>query len=421
MRTSDADRVFPLTGNNANPIHTGVRWGRLIPAAALLLALLSTLNISQHIRLPGKVTANDAANETDIAVQREGESLRNFAESFEIQARNNDLEASARFANTMLNLGRHMEAGVVTRETSLKQLNDLRRSINDDRRRLASAHFTSAHLTLADNNGGATSNSTSQAKATTKEKARDIIENAVRSLTNGEMSPAQLHDDSSLQQALITADINPNAFHKALEDAYDGDPESLEKILLELSADERKAKDAQALERASTRIQSIRENLGAAAEPSSPSRAGNSRNSEPYDNSAPGRDLFDQPPGATDKSSSFVFGNQGRAGSQHSAPETAGSPVPATSVAVEDQPQIQAKGKLTDGRELNTTTRTTARENRIKIPLQITSAEQHRQLEAILSKETLPAHQKNYIRQYLLELSRATSAASPAHSVEPTE
>ena len=74
------------------------------------------------------------------------------------------------------------------------------------------------------------------------------------------MSAGELRDDTALQRALETADINPDAFRKALEDANNGDPQSLEKMLHELRRelrnDERAERDAQALERAYDRVQS---------------------------------------------------------------------------------------------------------------------------------------------------------------------
>ncbi len=398
-RTADADRVFPLSGKggHADHIHAGMRWGRLIPAAGLLLVLLSTLDFHQTSGVNGEPS--------DVAVQREGTTLRNYGESVALRARNKNLTASAKAADAMLRLGRKMEGGTVTREAALKQMDDLRRDINNDQQRLTSTDGNAA--------GTGTSTSTSnRKKQSARSAARDTIEEAANAVTRGDATPGQLQDDTALQSALVSADINPDAFRKALEQAQDGDPQSLEQILRELRADAQASQDAETLERASKRIQGMRENLGAEPESQTSTQPSGNRNAEPYDNGTPGRDLFDQPPGANGEGSSFVFGDQGRAGNKQSAADTADNPAAATSVN-DEQPHVQASGSMTDGPELNTQTRTTPRQRDITTPLHHSDAVQQRQLEAIMSKETLPAHQKDYVRRYFLELSRAVTTDEP--------
>lgn len=394
-RTADAKRVFPLSTRNgdADHIHAGTRWGRLIPAAGLLLVLLSTLDVNP---IPGV-----NGEPTDVAVQREGTALRHYGESVALRARNENLTASAKVADAMLSLGRRMEGGTVTREAALTQMDDLRRDINLERQR----------LTSTDANTKATRTDNSK-KQSSRSAARDTIEEAANAVTRGDATPEQLDDDSSLQRALVSADINPDAFRKALQQAHDGDPQSLEQILQELRADEQASQDAETLERASQRVQSMRENLGAEPASQAETKPSGSRSTEPYDNGTPGRDLFDQPPGADGESSSIVFGDQGRAGNKKSSADTDGNPVPATSVN-DEQPHVQASGNITKGPELNIQTRAAARQHSVTTPLQGSDAEQQRQLEAIMSKETLPAHQKDYVRRYFLELSRAVTPDEP--------
>jgi len=394
FRTPVAERVFPLThkSGNAEFAHPGIRWGRLLPAIALMLLLLNTLDFDRF--------AGQRAGKIDGDVQREGETLRTYGESLALRARNENLEASGQIAETMRQLGRRMEGGRLARGPALERLNELRRDIDNVRQRLMPGNGN----TVSENDHS---------------RARSVIENAVNELVNGVVSPSELDENTSLKRALVTANINQQAFRKALEDAHNGDPQDLEKMLAELRNSEDAArnadKDAQELERAFERVQSIRENLGAQAEPGSTAPSANVRGSQTVDDFA--QEDSDLLPGENNDASGVVFTDRGRPGGRKSAPDNSQTDV-ATAAAEENQPAVRPKGKTGEGQEIATQTRIAPGSGEVTTPLRVTDTQQQQQLEAILSKDTLPAHQKAYIRRYFLELSRAVSATPVVEVVE---
>ena len=403
-RTPVAHHVFPLSARSANPqyTHPGIRWGRLLPVVALLLLLLNTLNFEHLTGQPGV--------QPDSTVQHEGTTLRTYGASMALRAREANLEQSAQIANTMRQLGRRMEGGTLTRGAALDRLNELRADINQVRQRL---------LPL---NGARNGTDAATADESEHDRARSVIENAVSELANGSVSAGELRDDTALQRALETADINPDAFRKALEDADNGDPQSLEKMLHELRRelrnDDRAERDAQALERAYERVQSTRENLGAQPEAGSP--AASARGSHSEDDFVEEHDGLMQ--GQNSESSDVVFQERGRPGGLASASGSKQNDASSTApVAVpdSDQPSVRPKGKISDGGELITQTRITPKLDEVTTATQAVEPQQQQQLEAILSKDALPAHQKAYIRRYFLELSRAVNATIPPAVDEP--
>ena len=403
-RTPVAHHVFPLSARSANPqyTHPGIRWGRLLPVVALLLLLLNTLNFEHLTGQPGV--------QPDSTVQHEGTTLRTYGASMALRAREANLEQSAQIANTMRQLGRRMEGGTLTRGAALDRLNELRADINQVRQR------------LLPHNGAGNGADAVTADESEHDRARSVIENAVNELANGSVSAGELRDDTALQRALETADINPDAFRKALEDANNGDPQSLEKMLHELRRelrnDDRAERNAQALERAYERVQSTRENLGAQPEAGSP--AASARGSHSEDDFVEEHDGLMQ--GQNSESSDVVFQERGRPGGlapasgskQNDASSTAPVAVPES-----DQPSVRPKGKISDGGELATQTRITPKLDEVTTATQAVEPQQQQQLEAILSKDTLPAHQKAYVRRYFLELSRAVNATIPPAVDEP--
>lgn len=386
-RTPVGQRVFPLSAKSGNAQYTrpGVRWGRLVPAAALLLLLLNTLNFERF--------AGQGASQVDSAVQREGTTLRTYGGSLALRARNDNLEASQKMAESIRQTGRRMEGGTLARGPALDRLNQLRRDISN------------AHQRLAPRNGNARAVSESD-----QSRARSVIENAASELNNGTASVSELRDNTSLKNALATANINTEAFSKALQDAHNGDPENLEKILQELREDGRAARDAEELERAYERVQSIRENLGAQAEPRSSAPSGNASGSQTDDDFA--EQNSDMAQAENSDSSSVVFSDRGRSGGRTPAPDVTLND--ASDAAPDpDQPGVRPAGKIGEGSEVVTQTRIAAKQGEVTTPMQTSNPQQQQKLEAILAKDTLPAHQKAYVRRYFLELSRAVSAAPP--------
>ena len=403
-RTPVAHHVFPLSARSANPqyTHPGIRWGRLLPVVALLLLLLNTLNFEHLTGQPGV--------QPDSTVQHEGTTLRTYGASMALRAREANLEQSAQIANTMRQLGRRMEGGTLTRGAALDRLNELRADINQVRQR------------LLPHNGARNGADAVTADESEQDRARSVIENAVSELANGSVSAGELRDDTALQRALETADINPDAFRKALQDANNGDPQRLEKMLHELRRelrnDDRAERDAQALERAYERVQSTRENLGAQPEAGSP--AASARGSHSEDDFVEEHDGLMQ--GQNSESSDVVFQERGRPGGLASASGSKQNDASSTApVAVpdSDQPSVRPKGKISDGGELITQTRITPKLDEVTTATQAVEPQQQQQLEAILSKDTLPAHQKAYVRRYFLELSRAVNATIPPAVDEP--
>jgi len=351
-RTPIAERIFPLTRQSGNTeyAHPGIRWGRLLPAVALLLFLLNTLDFE---RLAGQ-----HIGQVDSAVQREGTTLRTYGASLAQRARDDNLEASGQMAESMRQLGRRMESGALARGPALERLNELRRDINNVRQRLTPRNSNA--------DGG---NDYSD--------ARRIIENAASELADGNSSPSELRDNTSLERALVTADINQEAFRQAVEDAQNGDPESLEKMLQVLRendpAERNRADDAEELERAYERVQSIRENLGAETESRSSAPSGSDRGSQTDDD-------FAALPGDRSNAPNFVFGDQGRPGGGRSAAEDS----QAEGIAPDqDQPTVRPKAKINEGQELATQTRTAPKLGNINTPFRAINTQQQQQLEAI--------------------------------------
>ena len=126
--------------------------------------------------------------------------------------------------------------------------------------------------------------------------------------------------------------------------------------------------------------------------------------------------------GQNGESSDVVFQERGRAGGLASASGSKQNDASSTApVAVpdSDQPSVRPKGKISDGGELVTQTRIAPKLDEVTTATQAVEPQQQQQLEAILSKDTLPAHQKAYVRRYFLELSRAVNATIPPAVDEP--
>ena len=406
-RTPVAHHVFPLSARSANPqyTHPGIRWGRLLPVVALLLLLLNTLNFAHLTGQPGV--------QLDSTVQHEGTTLRKYGASMALRAREANLKQSAQIGDTMRQLGRRMEGGTLARGAALDRLNELRADINKVRQRLVPRIGAGN----ASHNGDAVTAGESE-----RERARSVIENAVSELADGSMSASELHEDTALQRALETAAINPDAFRKALEDAGNGNPQSLEKMLQEfrreLHNDDRAARDAQALERAYERVQSTRENLGAQPEAGSPAASARGLHSE--DDFIEEHEGLMQ--GQNGESPDVVFQERGRPGGLASASGSKQNDASSTAPVAapdSDQPSVRPKGKISDGGELVTQTRIAPKLDEVTTATQAVEPQQQQQLEAILSKDTLPAHQKAYVRRYFLELSRAVNATIPPAVDEP--
>ncbi|MCH9675374.1 MAG: hypothetical protein K0U93_28305 [Gammaproteobacteria bacterium] len=395
---AQAQRVFPLSRESGNEqrAYPGVRWGRLVPAAALLLLLVSTLDFSQF--------TGHRVVEADRAVQREGAALRTYGDSLAARARDDGLAASGQMAEAMRRLGRRMEGGTLARGPALERLSELRRDISNSRQRIAPRNLDGASVSHAE-----------------KSRARDAIEDAASAVASRMISPSELRNNESLKRALVTANINEEAFRKAVEEAYEGDPNALEKMIEKLRSTNRSARDGQELERAYDRVQRIRENLGAPAEPGSsaaPTSSAHQGAGLESDDDFPEGDADSESGGDSD-ASNFVFRDRGRPGQRNAAPNASQSEAP-TAPQGEEELAVRPKGKLGQGQELAAQTRAAPRVGTVSTPMQDTSPQQRQRVEAILSKDSLPAHQKAYVRRYFLELSRGVSAA-PSLAREPSK
>ncbi|MEM7377858.1 MAG: hypothetical protein AAF460_10170 [Pseudomonadota bacterium] len=384
VRTLVGHRVFPLSSRsgNADFCYPGVRWGRLVPIAALLLLLVSSLEL----------TPSDDALESaiDPAVQREGAVLQAYSAALAQRAASEQLTASSEVAEDMGRLGRRMQGGSLSRNEAVTRLNDLRLDIRDASTALA-----------AQAGGGHTSGADALAQA------RQQIEQAAQNALDGNPSASNTLDTSTLDRALDGADINPEAFRRAMDAAEAGDPEALESLLETLRERQRSARDAEELERAYRRVQSSRDNLDdstGSAESGQPSLSRSGSDDNARGKPGPGvMELEDR------DASARVFRHAAQRGGHGTSPDARQSEVTDNGLDL-DLPDIRATGTVTEGHDIVVQTRVQPTVNAVVGRAQAVGVPQQHQLEAILANDTVPTHQKDYVKRYFLQLSRAVDA-----------
>ncbi|MEM9604841.1 MAG: hypothetical protein AAGA11_18395 [Pseudomonadota bacterium] len=384
VRTLVGHRVFPLSSRsgNADFCYPGVRWGRLVPIAALLLLLVSSLEL----------TPSGSALETaiDPAVQREGAVLQAYSAALAQRAASEQLAASSEVAEDMGRLGRRMQGGSLSRDQAVTRLNDLRLDIRD------------ASAELAAQTGGGQTGST-EALA----RARQQLEQAAQNALNGTPSASNALELSTLDRALDGTDINPEAFRRAMSAAEDGDTEPLESLLQTLRERQRSARDAEELERAYRRVQSSRDNLDDSAGSAESGQPGLGR-SDSDDNARgePGPGVME----LEDRDASArVFRHAAQRGGHGTSPDARQSEVTDNGLDL-DLPDIRASGTVTEGQDIVVQTRVQPTVNAVAGRARAVGLPQHQQLEAILANDTVPTHQKDYVKCYFLQLSRAVDA-----------
>ncbi|MEM6985657.1 MAG: hypothetical protein AAF499_03880 [Pseudomonadota bacterium] len=386
MRSLVGQRVFPMSGkaSNAGFCYPGVRWGRMVPAAALLLLLVLSLELTPS------VTESEIA--VDPAVQREGAVLHSYSKSLAQRAESEQLEASAEVAEKMGRLGRRMQGGSLSRDEAVSRLNDLRLAIRD-----------ASNAITAQSGSGFTGSA--------EEQARELIENVARNAINGTPSTSATRNDRALERALVGTDINPEAFRQAMEAAEQGDTEALESLLQQLRERERSALDAEELERAYRRVQSSRENLDDSSGPAEDGLPTFGRGiNEDIAFAEEGSGFIESDDG---NASTTVFNHAGRRGGRGTARDTSQSELTDSGFDL-DHPDIRATGKVKEGQEIAIQTRIKPTVNAVELQAQTLNLQQQRQLEAILASDQLPTHQKDYIKRYFLQLSRAVDSTPDA-------
>ncbi|HEY5656857.1 MAG TPA: hypothetical protein VIY27_03620 [Myxococcota bacterium] len=366
-------RLFPLRVN---------RWGRLAPLAAIALLLVGGIDLNWM--------QASAPREVDEQVVREGQRLGAFGRAMQERARREKLPRSARQAGQVERLGARMESGALNRGEALGELRGMSESLDKERMQaLAEANQTDIGPLRGESSPAAPD---SDPRATPERLERGALDSAATRALAERLA------------GLARSDVPRRDLEDALRRQLPGDDESLRKMLEKLAQIDRARKEDKELQSAREQVRRALENLGDSA-------AGTDR----------GRDLginldFDEEDrGARSESNAGADGR--RRGEVTRGPARSGSlgdssvatdqqHVPARPDSRETGAILKPEGQAREGEVFVTEARVRPKPGRPGVENVAMSSEFASQMEEVLSKDQYPAHYKEFVRRYFLQLSQ---------------
>ncbi len=374
---------FPPAYQRVFPVRIST-WHRLVPLAALLLALVSVLDLARE---PAPVV-----QAVDDLVIEQGRRLREFARQMQVRAAREALPRSSAAAESVQRLGARMETGALSRESALHRLRTLGQALQGERQTALRASGAGSAGSPGQLAGEAISGSDAA-------RLRDLLQQ----LLHGGLTPGQQDSLAREAGALSRSGISSQALREALDDFVDGDPLELQQIVEVLSRIELALEDAEALGTASERVERARENLGEfIVRADDLVRPGRRTGSE--DTDARGL-LLRRPSG--DAGAVSQAGGHG-AGSEP-APRQ-----PARKLSRSSEREdvgLKATGQLRAGDGFATQARVLPRAAPASVATLALDTQFVAQVEEVLATDRYPLHQKEFIRRYFLQLSQGTAAA----------
>ena len=387
---ADAGAVFPLRVN---------RWGWLTPLAATALLLAAVIEVDR---------APPAPRAPDARVVSEGERLGAFGRAMQERAARERLPRSARQGAEIERLGARMESGALSRSQAVGELRRRAASLDEERQQArAEASGADGGPRGADQGsppgdrgspGGGQGSSGPNPEAMLDRMRRGALDSAdLRALER--------------YQKELGSDTAGQALEKALQRHRAGADDALRQILENLALTERARKEDRELGRAREQVLRARESLGDAQ---AAARGRGARAEIDWDDDErDGRDAGGSEsvradarrghsPGRADPGSAA----RGDAGVATDRAQSPYRPDPAPR-----GPVLQPQGELREGEAHSSHARLPARAGRSSVESVEMAREFAPQVEEVLSREHYPAHYKEFIRRYFLNLSRGARGA----------
>ena len=378
---ADPWRVFPLRMN---------RWGWLAPLAATALLLASLIDLNRM-----QTPVPQAADERVVG---EGRRLGEFGRAMQARAERDKLPRSARQAVQLERLGARMQGGALSRSQALGQLRRMEESLDQERiQALAEAKLTGSGAQRAARAEGSRVAPGLNPEAMLERMQRGALDSDdVRAL-------AQRRDD------LERSGIPRRELENALERHRSGADDALREMLETLAQLDRALKEDRELSNAREQVRRAQDSLG-------DGRAGMSAGRPQMADTDWDEDEARGVEGAAKagmdgRSGGATVGKASRGGSQGNNSVATGrehsplsqDPGPAGRVLA-PQGQVRAGESFTShGQILPRTSRPNVESIEMK-------AEFATQVEEVLAKDQYPAHYKEFVRRYFLNLSQGMQA-----------
>jgi hypothetical protein len=367
-------RLFPLRVN---------RWGQLSALAAIALLLVSVVDLS-WMQAP-------VPREVDEQVVREGQRLGAFGRAMRDRARREELPRSERQAERIERLGARMESGALNRDEALGQLRGMRESLDRERMQaLADANQTDIGPLRGESSPLAPGSDPGAMRGRTQRGAPDSAD--TRALAE------RLAD---LEQSGVPRRDLENAPRRQMP----GDNEQLRQMLEKLAQIDRARREDKELQSAREQVRLALENLGESAGGTGDRRDPgiNLDFDEEEDRGAKG-----QPDAGADarRRSETARGaaRSGSLGDSSVAPQRQLAPVGPD--ARDTGPVLKPESQAREGEVFVTEARVPPKPGRPSVENVMMSSEFASQVEEVLSKEQYPAHYKEFVRRYFLNLSK---------------
>jgi hypothetical protein len=369
--------VFPLRVN---------RWGLLAPVAATALLLASVLDLSRF----------DAPelHTIDERVADEGQRLSAFAREMQARAKRDELPRSARQAERLERLGTRMEGGGLTRGDAVGLLRQFGKALEEEGRQALTG---SDGRPIDPRRPGAEGSS----------RARDqnpgaMIERMLREGTGRREASRELQQ---YLDALARSGVPRQEAEEALRRHRAGDPDQLRDILEKLAKLDQARREYEELQNARAQVLRAQENLG------EPQAATPGMHAAPIEIDED--DDRERHPMAsvdiTGRLSGEMSRGASRYGKQSDSSVAAGrQAAPLPPEPKKSGPMLKPQGQVRQGEELVTEGQVLPRAGRPSVENVPMNAEFKSQVEEVLSREQVPAHSRDFIRRYFLNLSQGT-------------
>ena len=359
---------------------------RLLPLALVALLLAAVVDLPRG--------APPAPAAVDPVVAEEGRRLRDFAVEMQQRALRDALPRSATGAETLSQLGTRMHAGELSRGEALVRLREAGAEMRLQGR-LAAAE--DVQMAGAEALGARTGDGPLLEGA----RLRELLERLLAG-TTGAAERRALGDEAMTMSA---SGVDLEQLREALRRLAEGDASELREIVEQLERAERAAREMRELELAEERLRLARENLG------------ESDDEEPRRRVAR---MDDGPRGAAGEEQMLVLdprrtGRDAEGGAAVSlgipahgrgglADELQRGGRGATSAQDDDQVVLKPESRPGTGPVRRTEARALPRTGTPTLETRDVDRRFTAQVEAVLSQEEIPLHEKELVRRYFLEL-----------------
>jgi hypothetical protein len=374
---ADPWRVFPLRVN---------RWGWLAPLAATALLLASVVDLDRmQMQMPQAL---------DERVVGEGRRLAEVGRAMRARAERDKLPRSTRQAAQLERLGARMEGGALSRSQALGQLSRMEQSLDEERvQARAEANLTGSGARRAARAEGSHVAPGLNPGAMLERMQRGALD------SDDTRALAQRRDD------LERLGIPRRELENALERHRSGADDALREMLETLAQLDRALKEDKELSNAREQVRRAQDSLGDARAGTGAERAqmADMEWDEDEDRGVKGATEA----GVDGRLEGATTGRAARAGSQGDKSVATGrehsplAPDPGPAGRV-----LAPQGQVHEGESFTSHGQVLPRTGRPNVESIEMKAEFATQMEEVLSKDQYPAHYKEFVRRYFLNLSQ---------------